>query len=135
MGLSKYRLKLFHTPADTASESPLEAILAHSRSLPILLALLGALAFSSGPAHAASAHRAVVSKVPPIYPELARRMHVSGTVVVHLTIAPDGSVSDAKVESGHALLGAAAQEAVKRWKFEPSSDTSDLTVDVNFSGN
>jgi TonB family protein len=62
-------------------------------------------------------------------------MHVSGTVVVHLTILPDGSVSDAKVESGHALLGPAAQEAVKRWRFEPSSDTSDVTVDVNFSGN
>jgi TonB family protein len=89
----------------------------------------------AGMAHAASAHRAVVSKVPPIYPELARRMHVSGTVVVHLTVAPDGSVSDAKVESGHALLSPAAQEAVKRWKFEPSSETSDMTVDVNFAGN
>jgi TonB family protein len=99
------------------------------------LFLLSILSACTGSAFPASAHRAVVSKVPPIYPELARRMHVSGTVVVHLVIAPDGSVSDAKVESGHALLGAAAQEAVKRWKFEPSPDTSDLTVDVNFSGN
>ena len=99
------------------------------------LLLLSTLAACTTSASAANAHRAVVSKVPPIYPELARRMHVSGTVVVHCTIAPDGSVSDAKVESGHALLGPAAQEAVKRWKFEPSPDTSDLTVDVNFSGN
>ena len=99
------------------------------------LLILTTLAACTGSALAANTHRAVVSKVPPIYPELARRMHVSGTVVVHLTIAPDGSVSDAKVESGHALLGPAAQEAVKRWKFEPSPDTSDLTVDVNFSGN
>jgi len=105
------------------------------RRLPAHLLLLGALALGAGFAHAASAHRAVVSKVPPVYPELARRMHVSGTVVVHLTIQPDGSVSDAKVESGHALLGPAAQEAVKRWKFEPSPETTDLTVDVNFSGN
>jgi TonB family protein len=59
-------------------------------------------------------------------------MHLSGTVVLQLTIQPDGTVSDAKVKSGHALLGAAAQDAVKRWKFEPSSDTSDMTVDVNF---
>ncbi len=89
----------------------------------------------AGLAHAANAHRAVVSKVAPVYPELARRMHVSGTVVVHLTVLPDGSVSDAKVESGHALLCPAAQEAVKRWKFEPSAETSDMTVDVNFGGN
>jgi len=60
-------------------------------------------------------------------------MHVSGTVVLHLTIQPDGTVSDAKVESGHALLGPAAQEAVKHWKFEPGSDTTDMTVDVNFN--
>ncbi len=98
------------------------------------LLLLSTLAACTCSGFAASAHRAVVSKVPPIYPELARRMHVSGTVVLHLVVAPDGSVSDAKVESGHALLGPAAQEAVKRWKFEPSSDISDLTVDVNFSG-
>lgn len=78
-------------------------------------------------------HRAIVSRVPPQYPELARRMHVSGTVVVQLTIQPDGSVSDAKVLSGHALLGPAAQQAVKRWKFEPSSDTSDMTIDINFN--
>jgi TonB family protein len=106
-----------------------------SRRLPAHLFLLGSLALGAGSAVAATAHRAVVSKVPPIYPELARRMHVSGTVVLHLVVAPDGSVSDAKVESGHALLGPAAQEAVKRWKFEPSSESSDFTVDVNFSGN
>jgi TonB family protein len=62
-------------------------------------------------------------------------MHVSGTVVVHVTVLPDGSVSDTKVESGHALLSPAAQDAVRRWRFEPASETSDLTVDVNFSGN
>ncbi|HEX7158719.1 MAG TPA: energy transducer TonB [Edaphobacter sp.] len=96
------------------------------------LLLFGAL-LSAGPAFSASARRNVVSKVPPTYPELARRMHISGTVVLRLTVQPDGSVSDAKVESGHALLGAAAQDAVKRWKFEPGPDTSDMTVDVNFS--
>jgi TonB family protein len=105
------------------------------RRLPLHLLFLAALGMGAGLAHAASAHRAVVSKVPPVYPELAWRMHVSGTVVVHLTVAPDGSVSDAKVESGHALLKPAAQEAVKRWRFEPSSETSDMTVDVNFAGN
>ncbi len=78
------------------------------------------------------ARRAIVTRVDPTYPELARRMHISGIVVVQLTIQPDGSVSNAKVLSGHALLGLAAQEAVKQWKFEPGSYTSDMTVDVNF---
>lgn len=108
--------------------------MAHSRRLSAHLLLLGTLVLGTSSALAANSHRAIVSKVPPVYPELARRMHVSGTVVLHLTVAPDGSVSDAKVESGHALLGPAAQDAVRRWKFEPSSETSDMTVDVNFAG-
>ncbi|MDE1176324.1 MAG: energy transducer TonB [Edaphobacter sp.] len=94
------------------------------------LLLLATLIFGTGFAHAAA--RRAVSKVAPIYPELARRMHVSGVVVMHLTIQPDGSVSDAKVESGHALLATAAQNAVKQWKFEPAAVTTDATVDVNF---
>lgn len=95
---------------------------------------LGVFALSAVSALAAGGtRRAILTRVAPTYPELARRMHITGTVVVHLTIQPDGSVSDAKVESGHALLGPAAQEAVKRWKFEPGSDTSDMTVDVNFN--
>lgn len=96
-----------------------------------LILLIGALLVVE-PSFAAGARRAI-SRVPPVYPELARRMHVTGTVVVHVTVQPDGSVSDAKVQSGHALLGTAAQDAVRRWKFEPSSDTTDMVVDVSFN--
>jgi len=77
--------------------------------------------------------RRVVSKAAPVYPELARRMHVSGTVVMHVTVQPDGSVSDARVESGHALLAAAAEQAVRKWRFEPGPDATGMTVDVNFA--
>ena len=94
------------------------------------LLLLGALALGTSFAHAAS--RRAVNKVPPVYPELARRMHVSGTVVMQVTIQPDGSVSDTKVESGHALLATAAQQAVMKWKFEPGPEATNATVDVNF---
>jgi TonB family protein len=100
------------------------------RRIPPHLLLLGVLALGTSFAHAAA--RRAVSKVPPIYPELARRMHVSGTVVMQVTIQPDGSVSDMKVESGHALLATAAQQAVKQWKFEPGPETTNATVDVNF---
>ena len=46
-------------------------------------------------------------------------MHVGGKVVLLVTIQPDGTVSGTKVESGHALLAPAAQDAVSRWRFAP----------------
>ncbi len=101
------------------------------RRLPPHLLLLLALACGVALAHAAGSRRAI-AKVAPIYPELARRMHVNGTVVMRVTIQPDGFVSDTKIESGHALLATAAQQAVRQWRFEPGPDTTNATVDVNF---
>jgi TonB family protein len=71
----------------------------------------------------------------PTYPELARRMHVTGKVVLLVTIQPDGRVIATKVESGHALLVQAAEDAVSRWRFTPNSEASELEVEVNFTPN
>jgi TonB family protein len=84
-------------------------------------------------AFGADAHRPVVTRVNPVYPELARRMHVVGTVVLRVTIQADGKVTDAKVESGHALLGPSAEEAVRQWHFAPGPDTTQTTIDINFT--
>jgi TonB family protein len=100
-------------------------------SRPLLLA--GGFVICVGTIFAATTHRAVVSRVSPTYPELARRMHVSGKVVLLVTIQPDGSVSATKVESGHALLAAAAQDAVSRWKFAPTPEASESEIEVDFN--
>ncbi len=103
-------------------------------SLVARLLLAGGLISCVNPAFAAStAHRSVVSRVAPAYPELARRMHLTGKVVLLVTIQPDGKVSATKVESGHALLAPAAQDAVSRWRFSPNSEASELEVEVNFN--
>ena len=96
------------------------------------LLVVGSLFLCAGAAFAGNVRRAVVTRVSPSYPELARRMHVGGTVVLMVTVLPDGAVSKTKVESGHPLLSAAAEDAVKRWRFEPGPDTSDSEVEVNF---
>ena len=97
------------------------------------LLIAGGLVLCAAIASATPNHRAIVSRVAPTYPELARRMHVSGKVVLLVTIQPDGKVSATKVESGHALLAPAAQEAVSRWRFAPDTDTSESEVEVNFN--
>jgi TonB family protein len=60
-------------------------------------------------------------------------MHVEGKVVLLVTVQPDGTVSDTKVQSGHALLSPAAQEAVRKWHFAPASETSESEIEVNFT--
>jgi TonB family protein len=75
----------------------------------------------------------VKKKVAAIYPELARRMHVGGTVKLEVTIEPSGSVADVKVLSGHPLLGAAATDAVKHWVFEPGPESTVEEIAIDFN--
>jgi TonB family protein len=95
--------------------------------------VLTAVALYATTAFAASTHRNIVSRTPPVYPDLARRMHVSGKVLLLVTVDASGSVSATKVESGHALLTSAAQDAVRRWRFSPGSDASESEIEVNFT--
>ena len=97
------------------------------------LLLTGGLFLCVGTALAGNVHRAIVTRTPPVYPELAHRMHVGGKVVLMVTVQPDGTVSDTKVESGHALLTTAAQDAVKKWRFAPGSEVSEAEVEINFN--
>jgi TonB family protein len=55
----------------------------------------------------------------PGYPLLAKIAHIEGPVVVEAVVAPDGTVSDARVLSGHRLLRGAAVEAVRQWRYRP----------------
>jgi TonB family protein len=61
-------------------------------------------------------------------------MRVSGKVVLLVTIQANGTVSATKVESGHALLSAAAEDAVRRWRFAPDTAPSESEIEVNFKG-
>ena len=57
-----------------------------------VLALLLALAL---PGRAAD-ERAVKSRVPPVYPEIAKRMRITGAVKVEATVDAGGKVTDVK---------------------------------------
>jgi len=59
-------------------------------------------------------------KIQPQYPARARRMRVTGSVDVQVTISPEGRVAEAKAISGHTLLREAAEEAARQWVFKPA---------------
>jgi TonB family protein len=97
-----------------------------------------ALALFSGGSFAAQSgttdetKRKVKSKTAPAYPELARRMNVSGKVKIEVVITPDGHVKSTRVVGGHPLLVQACQDAVKEWKFMPAPEETTQVVEFEF---
>jgi protein TonB len=70
-------------------------------------------------------------------PEQARRAGIRGVVLLEITIAEDGTVSDARVLRSMPLLDAAAIAAVRQWRYTPTVVAGQpvsviMTVDVAF---
>jgi TonB family protein len=76
--------------------------------------------------------RRAKTKVQPFYPELARKMNITGTVKIEVVVAPNGSVKDARVVGGHPVLASAALDAAKKWRFEPGGSESTGVIDFKF---
>jgi len=79
--------------------------------------------------------RKVKSRVAPVYPELARKMNISGTVKVQVTIAPNGGVKDVKLVGGHPVLANAAIDSVRKWRYESAKDETTTVVEFHFDPN
>jgi TonB family protein len=80
----------------------------------------------------AGAARTVKTRVAPTYPEIAKRMRVSGTVKLEAAVDAQGRVTDVKELSGNHVLALAAKEALMHWQFEPAPAETNETVDINF---
>lgn len=63
----------------------------------------------------------IVHQVQPEYPLIAKTARVSGEVVLHMIIEKDGSVGELTYISGPPLLMQAAMDAVKQWKYKPTT--------------
>jgi TonB family protein len=81
------------------------------------------------------AKRRVKTKVAPAYPELAKRMNVTGKVKIEVIITPDGKVKSTRALGGHPLLVQACIDAVKEWKFVAAPEETTQVVEFEFSGN
>ena len=63
---------------------------------------------------------ALIYKVQPQYPAIARTMHLAGTVYLRAIIATDGSVRQLEVISGNPILANPALQAVRQWRYQPT---------------
>src|SRR4051812_45583570 len=92
----------------------------------VLTLSLNSAAFAEG--------RVAKSKASPAYPDLAKRMNISGVVKVELTVAPSGHVLSARAIGGHPLLIDASVTAAKQFKYEASSEETKEVVEFRFNG-
>ena len=76
--------------------------------------------------------RQIVKSCAPVYPALARQMHVDGTVVLSLTIAADGTVTRTELAMGHPLLAEAAKDAAKCGRYAKSGSETTQTIRFDF---
>jgi len=78
--------------------------------------------------------RKIASRVTPVYPELAKKMHIRGVVKVEAIVRPNGSVKTTRVLGGNPVLVDAALDAVGKWKFEPGQNETTELVQLTFDG-
>jgi periplasmic protein TonB len=72
------------------------------------------------------------------YPLLGHHTSVQGSVVLQALVGTDGLIQDLRVLSGPAILSAAAQQAVRQWRFKPYLQNGQAVetkakITVNFS--
>ena len=80
----------------------------------------------------------LISRIDPVYPTAAKAKKIEGVVVLRTRIDKDGRVKKAEVLSGDPLLTQAALDAVRQWRYKPSTLNGvnvevDGTANVNFS--
>jgi TonB family protein len=78
--------------------------------------------------------REIKSRIAPTYPEIARRMQISGKVRLEVTISPDGHVKEVHPLGGHPVLVDAATNAVRAWRFSSGSGEAKQVVEIDFKG-
>jgi TonB family protein len=92
----------------------------------------------AGPTSSASAaqnsdiYRRAKLRVQPEYPDLARKMELSGVVKIEVTVSPNGTVKGARVVGGHPVLASAALDAARKWRFEPAPSESSGVIEFKF---
>jgi len=99
----------------------------------ILGGALVAMALSLGVANLrAQDSRKVLSNPVPVYPDVAKRMRLTGTVKVQIVIATDGRIKEKNFIGGHPVLVNAVEETLKNWKYAPASGETTTQLEFNF---
>jgi TonB family protein len=103
--------------------------LARSLHVAVLLLTLGCVVALQGQ----EPTRKVIARTAPSYPELAKRMHLTGKVKLEVRITAGGSVTSAKLLGGNPVFEKSAIEAVRQWKFEAAQKETTSVIVLEFT--
>ena len=98
----------------------------------LLLTTSAGLAFAQD-ADTSHDARILVHKVAPMYPDLARRLQISGVVKLRATVTPNGSVKSVEPLGGNPVLLKAATDAVSHWQYAPASNETRELIELRFN--
>jgi TonB family protein len=76
--------------------------------------------------------RKIVNRVVPVYPPLARTMNLRGTVRLDAVVQANGTVKTVELKGGHPVLAQAAENAIRKWKWEPATHESREPIEFHF---
>jgi TonB family protein len=77
-----------------------------------------------------------VKRVQPPYPEMAEKYHIEGVVVIKVSVATDGKVTQAEFVRGPNIFRSVSLDAAKRWSFKPpANETLAGTIHFTFKLN
>jgi TonB family protein len=115
-------------------------ILRLEQTNPMKLATKFALALALGAMSAAAVgaqsipvtRRPIRHLVTPAYPELAKKLNLTGTARIEVTIGPDGTVRHTRILGGHPVLAAEAEHAVEKSTFEPAPTETVEVIEFKF---
>ena len=107
----------------------------------LVVCLLAVLAVASGGGISLRAQieelpetkRKVRVLVKPQYPELAKKLSLSGLVKIEVTIGTDGKVKRTHIVGGHPVLATEAEKAALQSEFEPGPKETTEIIEFKFS--
>jgi TonB family protein len=96
--------------------------------------LAGTLLLASAgnaPAQEAS-NRKIIKVVSAQYPAVLKQRGIGGVVKLRVFVNANGTVKDAQVLGGNAILADSALKAVKQWIFAPAQADAKLEISISF---
>jgi TonB family protein len=77
--------------------------------------------------------RYATKRAEPAYPPLAQKQRIEGVVVVQITVASSGKVTNAEFIRGNNIFRAVSLDAARKWEFKvPNGETLEGTIRFTF---